>query len=158
MAMQEAIPYKTWLTMPRDCKPVVGNQSSAPLMNKAGSSSSMYVDGVKEPKDGAKNMVTESAVVVFGRRGCCMVHVVRRLLQVLGVNPVVSEIDEEVEKEVIEELESIGGAGDRAEKKGLQFPAVFIGGRLFGGLDRIMAAHISGELTPVLKQAGALWL
>nr|GLL22873.1 glutaredoxin-C9-like [Ipomoea trifida]GMC72773.1 glutaredoxin-C9-like [Ipomoea batatas] len=98
-------------------------------------------------------MVTENAVVVFGRRGCCMVHVVRRLLQVLGVNPVVTEIDEEAEKEVIEELESI----DRTEK-GLQFPAVFIGGRLFGGLERIMAAHISGELTPVLKQAGALWL
>lgn len=86
-----------------------------------------------------------------------MLHVVRRLLQVLGVNPVVSEIDEEVEKEVIEELESISGAGDRTETR-LQFPAVFIGGRLFGGLDRIMAAHISGELTPVLKQAGALWL
>ncbi|XP_031105993.1 glutaredoxin-C9-like [Ipomoea triloba] len=152
--MQEAIPYKTWLTMPRDKPAVVGKQSS-PLMNKAGGSSSSIYEGVKEEKDGAKNMVTENAVVVFGRRGCCMVHVVRRLLQVLGVNPVVTEIDEEAEKEVIEELESI--AGDRTEK-GLQFPAVFIGGRLFGGLERIMAAHISGELTPVLKHAGALWL
>jgi hypothetical protein len=36
------------------------------------------------------------------------------------------------------------------------FPAVFIGGRLVGGLDRLMAMHIAGELVPVLKQAGAL--
>jgi glutaredoxin-related protein len=35
---------------------------------------------------------------------------------------------------------------------------VFIGGNLFGGLDRIMATHISGELVPILKQARALWL
>jgi glutaredoxin-related protein len=38
------------------------------------------------------------------------------------------------------------------------FPAVFIGGKLVGGLDRLMAMHIAGELVPVLKQAGALWL
>jgi hypothetical protein len=29
---------------------------------------------------------------------------------------------------------------------------------LFGGLDKLMAAHISGELVPILKEAGALWL
>lgn len=37
-------------------------------------------------------------------------------------------------------------------------PAVFAGGRLVGGLDRLMAVHISGELVPILKRAGALWL
>ncbi|KAK1677119.1 hypothetical protein QYE76_037967 [Lolium multiflorum] len=38
------------------------------------------------------------------------------------------------------------------------FLAVFIEGKLVGGLDRLMAKHIAGELVPVLKQAGALWL
>uniref|UniRef100_A0A0D3ES93 Uncharacterized protein n=1 Tax=Oryza barthii TaxID=65489 RepID=A0A0D3ES93_9ORYZ len=37
-------------------------------------------------------------------------------------------------------------------------PAVFVGGKLLGGLDRLMAVHISGELVPILKKAGALWL
>lgn len=78
-----------------------------------------------------------------------------RLLLSLGVNPGVYEVDENDEVGVIAELEALIN-GDKEEK--LQFPVVFIGGRLFGGLDRLMASHISGELVPILKQAGALWL
>ena len=37
-------------------------------------------------------------------------------------------------------------------------PAVFIGGKLVGSMDRVMASHISGSLVPLLKEAGALWL
>ncbi|KAF7822951.1 glutaredoxin-C9 [Senna tora] len=91
-------------------------------------------------------MVSENAVIVIGRRGCCMSHVVKRLLLGLGVNPAVYEVDEKDEKEE--------GRG----KGEVEFPAVFIGGKLFGGLDRLMATHISGDLVPILKQAGALWL
>ncbi|KAJ8532133.1 hypothetical protein K7X08_012056 [Anisodus acutangulus] len=96
----------------------------------------------------------------MGRRGCCMSHVVKRLLQCLGANPAIYEIEEEDENEVVDELENIvAGGGDGQKEAGkLQFPAVFVGGELFGGLDRIMSAHITGELTPVLKKAGALWL
>ncbi|KAJ0052809.1 hypothetical protein Pint_02342 [Pistacia integerrima] len=92
-------------------------------------------------------MVSENAVIVFARRGCCMSHVVKRLLLGLGVNPAVYEVDEEDEI----------NKGNGIDQK-VQFPAVFIGGKLFGGLDRIMATHISGELIPVLKEAKALWL
>ncbi|KAJ1391855.1 Thioredoxin-like superfamily [Sesbania bispinosa] len=100
------------------------------------------------------NMVSENAIIVFGRRGCCMSHVVKRLLLGLGVNPAVYEVEEKDEVDVTRELETIIG-----EKQGkVQFPTVFIGGKLFGGLDRIMATHISGELVPILKEAGALWL
>lgn len=98
------------------------------------------------------NMVSENAIIVFARRGCCMSHVVKHLLLGLGVNPAVHEVEEKDEVGVVKELESISN-----EEK-VQFPAVFIGGNLFGGLDRIMATHISGELVPILKQAGALWL
>lgn len=100
------------------------------------------------------NMVFENAVIVFGRSGCCMTHVVKRLLQSLGVNPAVYEVEEKDELGVARELETIDG-----KKQGkVQFPVVFIGGKLFGGLERLMATHISGELVPLLKQAGALWL
>nr|KYP53346.1 Glutaredoxin-C9 [Cajanus cajan] len=98
-------------------------------------------------------MVHEKAVIVIGRRGCCMSHVVKRLLLGLGVNPAVYEVEEKDEAGVATQLEAT-----TLSQQGLQFPAVFIGGNLFGGLDRIMATHISGELVPILKQAGALWL
>jgi glutaredoxin len=74
--------------------------------------------------------------------------VVKRLLQGLGVNPAVYEVaDAEAELAGV-----VDGGGDVA------LPAVFVGGRLLGGLDRLMAVHISGDLVPILKDAGALWL
>lgn len=134
--MQEALPYKTWL--PND-----------PAMAIKG--------GVIKLKgrQTIKNIVSENAVIIFGRRGCCMSHVIRLLFLGHGVNPAIYEVEED-ENEAIEELEAIRPI-DLKEGPS-QLPAVFIGGRLFGGLDRVMATHISGELVPILKQAGALWL
>lgn len=37
-------------------------------------------------------------------------------------------------------------------------PVVFIGGKLVGAMDTVMASHINGNLVPLLKDAGALWL
>jgi glutaredoxin 3 len=37
-------------------------------------------------------------------------------------------------------------------------PVVFIGGKLVGSMDRVLAFHINGSLVPLLKDAGALWL
>lgn len=81
-----------------------------------------------------------------------MSHVVNSLLLGHGVNPVVYEVGEEEEAAVVEEI------GRICTDQKLQFPAVFIGGRLVGGLDRLMALHISDDLVPILKEAGALWL
>ncbi|KAI3440767.1 Glutaredoxin domain-containing protein [Psidium guajava] len=105
-------------------------------------------------RERTRRAVTESAVVVFGKRGCCMSHVVNRLLQGHGANPAVREFGDEDEAAVVDELERISGGG----RGGVQFPAVFVGGKLFGGLDRVMTTHITGELVPALKEAGALWL
>ncbi|OIT38098.1 PREDICTED: glutaredoxin-C9-like [Nicotiana attenuata] len=150
--MQQALPYKS-SCLPLTLKDPKMNHSTS---SSSSSSTSMYVKGSKEE---LKNMVKDNAVIVVGRRGCCMSHVVKRLLQCLGANPAIYDIEEQDENEVIAELENIvDGSDDRKEGGRLQFPAVFVGGELFGGLDRIMAAHITGELTPVLKQAGALWL
>ncbi|CAK9167682.1 unnamed protein product [Ilex paraguariensis] len=166
--MQEALPYKTWLPAPKNTP---RDRSSSSTMNyfnskpKTNSSSAMTGRFIGDLNNlvsenavigDLKKLVSENAVIVFGKRGCCMSHVVKRLLQGLGVNPAVYEINEEDEDGVVYELEMIGGGNQ--EKDRLQFPAVFIGGELFGGLDRIMATHITGELTPILKKAGALWL
>ncbi|KAK7362780.1 hypothetical protein VNO77_04902 [Canavalia gladiata] len=104
-------------------------------------------------------MVSENAVIVIGTRGCCMCHVVLKLLQGLGANPPVYEVDEGNEGTVAGELSLkivSGCSGDGAGT--VQFPVVFVGGKLFGGLEKVMATHIAGELVPILKDAGALWL
>ncbi|ERM99210.1 hypothetical protein AMTRI_Chr02g254410 [Amborella trichopoda] len=95
----------------------------------------------------------ESAVVVFSDQGCCMCHVARSLFSSLGVSPAVHEIEEGWRgDEVRAALCRIAGGVEVA------LPAVFVGGRLVGGLERVVACHISGGLVPLLKEAGALWL
>ncbi|EPS71536.1 hypothetical protein M569_03223, partial [Genlisea aurea] len=96
-------------------------------------------------------LVKENAVVVFARRGCCMCHVLKLLLNGHGVSPSIFDVDEKNEAEVGAQLRRIA-AGEP------NFPAVFVGGELFGGLEEIMGAHIAGELVPRLRQARALWL
>ncbi|RWR89614.1 glutaredoxin-C9-like protein [Cinnamomum micranthum f. kanehirae] len=138
--MQQAIPYRTW--------PLVSTNNRIDILanvdNRSSSNSSR--------SDRIQGLVSENPVLVIGRLGCCMCHVVRRLLLGLGVNPAMYEVKEDEEVGVVEEL--AGVSGDQR----LQFPAVFIGGKLVGGLDRLMAVHISGDLVPILKEAGALWL
>uniref|UniRef100_A0A0D9XUW2 Glutaredoxin domain-containing protein n=1 Tax=Leersia perrieri TaxID=77586 RepID=A0A0D9XUW2_9ORYZ len=99
-------------------------------------------------------LASERAVVVFTKSGCCMCHTVMTLLVgELAVSAAVHELDRdplgrEMEKELARRL----GRGAPA------VPAVFIGGRLVGGTSKVMAMHLKGELVPLLKNAGALWL
>ncbi|CAL0328939.1 unnamed protein product [Lupinus luteus] len=139
--MQHAIPFRSW-------QPLYSNTHTInPHTLSSISHNNFVLEGM------IPNMVSENAVIVFARRGCCMSHVVKSLLHGLGVNPAVHEVEENDEVSVVRELEII--ANDNAK---VQFPIVFVDGKLFGGLDRLMATHISGELVPMLKDAGALWL
>ncbi|XP_024363170.1 glutaredoxin-C1 [Physcomitrium patens] len=98
-----------------------------------------------------EKLVQENAVVVFSQSGCCMCHVVKRLFCSLGVGPTVHELDERKE----------GGDMEKALLRlnnKVALPTVFVGGKLVGGVDAVMAAHVSGNLVPRLKEAGALWL
>ncbi|KAL7089049.1 hypothetical protein ACP275_13G164400 [Erythranthe tilingii] len=113
-----------------------------------------------------RELVAENALVVFARKGCCMCHVVKLLLHGHGVNPTIVDIDEQNEADIKNDLSRILGGGVDGANSGKsgaaavvpQFPAVFMGGELFGGLEEIMGAHISGELVPRLREARALWL
>ncbi|KAE8670144.1 Glutaredoxin-C9 [Hibiscus syriacus] len=158
--MQQAIPYKSW---PLPCINTTshGAPSSSTTTTTVGQNSNLVLNRSRGGRGGNKDVikiVSENAVIVLARKGCCMSHVVRRLLQALGVNPAVHEIDEEDEAGVLNELETMICKGNGSDQKMVQLPAVFIGGRLYGGLDKVMATHISGELIPALKDAGALWL
>lgn len=144
--MQEALPYKRWEAL----SPVpVANASDT---GNVGSSNSNNTITMME------SLVKENPVIVFGQRGCCMCHVVRKLLLGLGVNPPVFEIDTHGnESQLLSSLSNVL-VNDKNNANSLQFPLVFVGGELFGGLEKVMATHLSGELVPILKQAGALWL
>ncbi|PHU26228.1 Glutaredoxin-C9 [Capsicum chinense] len=39
-----------------------------------------------------------------------------------------------------------------------ELPALYIGGKYLGGVDKVMESHINGELVPMLREVGALWL
>ncbi|CAK9225923.1 hypothetical protein BDL97_05G005400 [Sphagnum fallax] len=102
--------------------------------------------------DRIQRLAAANAVVVFSQSGCCMCHVVKRLFCDLGVGPTVYELDE------LSWGADLAKALIRLMGSSQPVPAVFVGGKLLGGLDHVMAAHISGKLVPQLKQAGALWL
>jgi glutaredoxin 3 len=99
-----------------------------------------------------ERLASESAVVVFSVSTCCMCHAVKRLFCGMGVYPTVHELDLDPRgRELERALACLLGGADVV-------PTVFIGSRLVGAMDRVMAAHINGSLVPLLKEAGALWL
>ncbi|KAI4381345.1 hypothetical protein MLD38_007424 [Melastoma candidum] len=101
-------------------------------------------------------LATGSAVVVFSMSGCCMCHAVKRLFCGMGVNPTVYELDHDPRgKEIERTLMRLVGINSPG---GMAVPVVFVGGKLVGAMDRVMASHINGTLVPLLKEAGALWL
>ncbi|XP_021838635.2 glutaredoxin-C9-like [Spinacia oleracea] len=152
--MQEALPYKRWEVPARPVPP-----SSVAASNNNGNGNG-NVDNNSNTITTMEVLVKENPVIVFGKRGCCMCHVVRKLLLGLGVNPPVFEIDTHANDESLlltSFTKNVNNVNNN-NNNNLQFPLVFVGGELFGGLEKVMATHLSGELVPILKQAGALWL
>ncbi|KAF0924956.1 hypothetical protein E2562_015024 [Oryza meyeriana var. granulata] len=112
---------------------------------------------VETAAERVERLASESAVVVFSVSSCCMCHAVKRLFCGMGVHPTVHELDldprgRELERALARLVGGVGGGGAPV------VPVVFIGGKLVGAMDRVMAAHINGSLVPLLKEAGALWL
>ncbi|GMJ13114.1 hypothetical protein like AT3G02000 [Hibiscus trionum] len=105
-----------------------------------------------DPMERVAKLASESAVVIFSLSSCCMCHAVKRLFCGMGVNPTVYELDQDPRGKDMESalLRLLGNSQ--------AVPVVFIGGKLIGAMDRVMASHINGTLVPLLKEAGALWL
>lgn len=95
---------------------------------------------------------SQRAVVVFSISSCCMCHTIKTLLRDLGCCPTVYELDEDpMGREMKKSLVRLIG-------KKSPVPVVFIGGRLVGSTEQVMSLHLGGNLVPLLRQAGALWL
>ncbi|KAK6912951.1 Glutaredoxin [Dillenia turbinata] len=105
-----------------------------------------------DPLERIQKLASENAVVIFSMSTCCMCHAIKRLFCGMGVNPTVYELDEDPRgKDMEKALMRLLGSSSAV-------PVVFIGGKLVGAMDRVMASHINGTLVPLLKEAGALWL
>ncbi|XP_047310151.1 glutaredoxin-C3-like [Impatiens glandulifera] len=99
--------------------------------------------------DRIQSLASENAVVIFSLSTCCMCHAVKRLFTSMGVHPTVHHLDDH----------SIAGKQMEMALGGPSaVPVVFVGGKLLGPMDHVMASHINGSLLPLLKAAGALWL
>ncbi|KAK6789351.1 hypothetical protein RDI58_013150 [Solanum bulbocastanum] len=122
-----------------------GNCHNIATTRRASSSSS-------DPLERVVRLASGSAVVIFSMSTCCMCHAVKRLFCGMGVHPTVYELDQDPKgKEMERALSRLLGNSPGV-------PVVFIGGKLIGAMDRVMASHINGTLVPLLKEAGALWL
>lgn len=141
--MQQALPYKDWFADTAASGGTRGSSNPPPVVSDAARVS---------------RLVSENAVAVFARKDCCMCHVVKLLLHGHGVNPTVFDVDDANEDDVVNELSRIIGVDGSGKATRPQFPAVFVGGEMLGGLEEVMGAHISGKLVPRLREAGALWL
>ncbi|XP_047316615.1 monothiol glutaredoxin-S11-like [Impatiens glandulifera] len=94
--------------------------------------------------DRVKRLVSENRILIFSKSSCCLSYVVHVLLQDLGANPFVCEIDKEPEcREMEKALVKLGCSSC--------VPAVFIGGKLMGSTNEIMSLHLSGSLMPLLN-------
>ncbi|CAA6666141.1 unnamed protein product [Spirodela intermedia] len=104
----------------------------------------LSIDGAETVETRVGRLIVENPVVIFSRSSCCMCHVMKRLLAAIGVHPMVRR---GVSLPLLR----------RWRPWGLVSPVVFIGGAAVGGLESLMALHLTGELVPKLAQVGALW-
>ncbi|KAK1292439.1 putative glutaredoxin-C14 [Acorus calamus] len=97
-------------------------------------------------------LASQRAVVIFSVSSCCMCHTIKTLFCDLGVNPAIHELDQDPKGKEMER------ALIRLLGRNPPVPVVFIGGQLVGSTDKVMSLHLSGNLIPLLREAGAIWL
>ncbi|KAF2287033.1 hypothetical protein GH714_037078 [Hevea brasiliensis] len=82
-----------------------------------------------------------------------MCHVMKKLLVNIGVHPTVIELDDH---EISALPPSPPPSDHDSEAPRSLAPALFIGGTCVGGLESLVALHLSGHLVPKLVEVGAL--
>ncbi|KAL3746875.1 hypothetical protein ACJRO7_015768 [Eucalyptus globulus] len=117
--------------------------AAAAAASASASASSLSIDMDESAETRIQRLISEHPVIIFSRSSCCMCHVMRKLLASIGVNPTVIELDDD-------EIAAIPTAGPNPP------PAVFIGGTCVGGLEALVALHLSGHLVPKLAEVGVL--
>ncbi|KAI9106967.1 hypothetical protein K1719_022495 [Acacia pycnantha] len=126
--------------------------TTAMTNSSSSSSSSLSIDVDESAEARIQRLISEHPVIIFSRSSCCMCHVMKKLLATIGVHPTVIELDDH-------EIAALPASSDLvAESLRNRSPAVFIGGACIGGLESLVALHLSGHLVPKLVEVGALWV
>ncbi|XP_038700569.1 glutaredoxin-C6 [Tripterygium wilfordii] len=115
---------------------------------------SLSFDVAESTETRIQRLISEHPVIIFSRSSCCMCHVMKKLLASIGVHPTVIELDDH-------EIAALpcppdGEDSPSPSPKNSPVPAVFIGGTCIGGLESLVALHLSGHLVPRLAEVGAL--
>ncbi|CAA2981432.1 glutaredoxin-C6-like [Olea europaea var. sylvestris] len=107
---------------------------------------------------GIQRLICENPVIIFSRSSCYMCHVMKRLLSTVGVHPTIIELDEdEISAFTVHDVAGTNhhvdgeGGGGRGG-----VPALYIGGTSIGGLESLVALHLSGHLVSKLMEVGVL--
>jgi glutaredoxin 3 len=121
--------------------------------------SPLAIDVAESTEMRIQRLISENPVIVFSRSSCCMCHVMKRLLSAIGVHPTVIELEEDeitalTGRNGDEESSSSSAAAVLRGASGS--PALYIGGVCVGGLESLVALHLSNNLVPKLVEAGAL--
>ncbi|KAK9740647.1 hypothetical protein RND81_03G050800 [Saponaria officinalis] len=97
------------------------------------------------------HLVKPHPVVIFTKTSCCMSHSVIQLISSYGANATVYELEDLPNgQEVDKALQGLGLSPS--------VPAVFIGQNFVGGAKEIISLQVQGRLTPLLKEARAIWI
>ncbi|XP_059625747.1 monothiol glutaredoxin-S6 [Cornus florida] len=100
--------------------------------------------------DSVMSLVGENPAVIFSKSSCCMCHTIVQLIRGFGANLTVYELDQLPKgKQIERELLALG--------RNPSVPAVFVGQKLIGGANEVMALHVQNELGPMLIKAGAIF-
>lgn len=134
------------------CSPELAHLELSP--GATSSATSLSIDGAETAEDKIQRLISEHPVIIFSRSACCMCHAMKKLLATIGVNPTVIELDDDE----IAALPSPPDPSPPAVHRTSPPPAVFIGGSWIGGLESLVALHLSGHLVPKLVEVGALWV
>nr|XP_009601040.1 glutaredoxin-C6-like [Nicotiana tomentosiformis]XP_016501314.1 PREDICTED: glutaredoxin-C6-like [Nicotiana tabacum] len=113
--------------------------------------SPLAIDVTESTEMRIRRLISENPVVIFTRSACCMCHVMKRLLlSAVSVHPIVIELEED-------EIAALPCSAAAAEYGGgYGPPEMFIGGTHVGGLESLVALHLSGRLVPKLVEVGAI--
>ncbi|KAJ8750626.1 hypothetical protein K2173_015803 [Erythroxylum novogranatense] len=124
----------------------------------AANSSSLSIDAAESTETRIQRLISDHPVIIFSRSSCCMCHVMKKLLATIGVHPTVIELDDHEISALPPPPPPAQDADDTppSPSRSPLAPAVFIGGTCIGGLESLVALHLSGHLIPKLVEVGAL--
>lgn len=131
------IKYCPWM-------PFIGSKKTPELSTVQFSEDMLATDEGKYVKEN----IDKHPVMVFSKTTCSYCKMAKKMLNEIGVNYEVDEIQGKENMTKIQDLfEKI--TGERT------VPRIFIGGKTIGGASDAMTLHNEGKLVPLMKEAGA---